>query len=86
MTIDVALVREQGVTFAVFPVKHHVLESPSDREAAIRSYQALVPALQVVLLGDDGRGGARYFGRTDIVKFLSAVSPSRLPWKRMTVS
>jgi hypothetical protein len=85
MTIDVALVKEQGVRFAVFPVKRHVLDSPSEREAATRSYQALVPAYHVIHLGEGG-GRARYYGRADIVSFLSAVSPSRLPWRRRTVS
>lgn len=81
-TWDVAVVREQGVSFAVVSVRDSVINSPSDRDGLVRawSYELGVPAVLI------GARDHRLYGRTDIVRFLQNVHPSRLPWRRMTLA
>jgi len=82
MSFDAALVREQGVTFAVVVVKGHVVNSTSSRTEAMTSFRMQFPGVPVVLMAQDGRGRPTYWGRTDIVKFLANVPVNALPWKR----
>lgn len=86
MQIDGAVVKEQGVTFAVVVVKRSVLQSPARRGEAIGSFQPLFPGLPLVLMAQDSRGVPSYHGRQDIVNFLANIDHRRIPWKRYTVS
>jgi len=82
MQIDAAVVREQGVTFAVVVVKRHVVDDPNQAQQAIRSYSGAFPGLPLVVMGQDALGGAKYYGRPDIVNFLASVPVECIPWKR----
>lgn len=86
MQFQGALLREQGVTFAVVVVKNHVVQNRHEAEKTIQGLQQYFPGIPVVLMGQDARGGPTYFGRKDIARFLSNVTPSRIPWKRYTVA
>jgi hypothetical protein len=86
MQIDGAVVREQGITFAVVAVKRHVVENRSEANQAIASFAPVFPGMPIVLMGKDSRGRATYYGRTDIARFLSRVSVNALPWKRFTIN
>lgn len=81
-TCDIALIREQGVNFAVVCVADHVINSPSQREDAVEAwtYELGVP---VALMGAQKH---ETYGRHDIVDWLSGVHPGRLPWRRATLS
>jgi len=76
-----ALVREQGVTFAVVAVKRHVLDSRQQANQTIRSISPAFGRVPIVLMGQDSRGTASYYGRDDIVRFLSNVPLHAIPWK-----
>jgi hypothetical protein len=81
-----SIIKEQGVTFAVVVVKEHVVNNRSEAEEAIRSFQAQIfRGLPVVLMSQDARGIPRYFGRSDLSKFLANVDPRRIPWKKYTI-
>jgi hypothetical protein len=80
--VDAALVREQGVNFAVLSVKAHVLNSPTERTRVVQSFAGVVGGRPVVLMAQDARGRATFWGRSDIVRFLSAVPLGALPWRR----
>ncbi|MDT3416138.1 hypothetical protein QO009_002006 [Brevibacillus aydinogluensis] len=84
MQFDGAVIKEQGVTFAIVIVKPHVLNSPS-REDVRDSFRSVFPGIPIILMAQDSRGVPTYHGRKDIVRFLSRVHPSRIPWKRYTV-
>lgn len=59
----VALVREQGVDFAVVAVKPHVLaKAKRDKDELLRAYsfEFRVPA---ILMAQDTRNRAAYYGR-----------------------
>ncbi|MDX5321361.1 MAG: hypothetical protein LPK49_09880 [Bacteroidota bacterium] len=86
MQFDGALIKEQGVTFAIAVVKQHVLNSPSDLEDARSGFSIVFPGVPVILMALDSRGTPTYHGRKDIVNFLAKVSPSRIPWKRYTTN
>jgi len=86
MTFDGAVIREQGVTFALVVVKSHVVQSRFEAGRAIMSFQPYFPGLPVVLAGQDSRGTPTYFGRPDIARFMASVPMSAVPWKSYSVS
>lgn len=79
---DIALVREQGINFAVASVKDSVINSrhQADEVISALSWKLGQP---VVLLGARQH---RLYGRTDIVRFLRNVHPSQLPWRRLDIA
>lgn len=85
MTFDGAVIRDQGVTFALVVVKQHVVQSRFDAARAISAFQPCFPGVPIVLVGQDGRGVPTYFGRPDIARFMSGVPMSAVPWKTYTV-
>lgn len=86
MHFEGALIKEQGVTFAIVIVKSHVLNSSGGAQSARSSFSGIFPGVPIILMAQDSSGRATYHGRTDIVRFLSRVSPSRIPWKRYTLN
>lgn len=78
---QIALVREQGIDFAVAVVRDNVLSSPTQRNETVRDLSIALRRPTVIMSDADGE----MYGRTDIVRFLSHVHPSRLPWRRMTL-
>lgn len=82
MQFDGALVKEQEVSFAVVVVKKHIIQnSISAKETAV-AFQPYFPGVPIILMAQDSRGIPTYYGRKDIVNFLSHIHPSRIPWKR----
>jgi hypothetical protein len=87
VTFQGALIKEQGVTFAVVIVKQRVLDMPSDAGEFIASYQATVfPGIPVVLMAQNASGIPAYYGRRDIVRFLARVPLGAVPWREFTLS
>ena len=85
MTFEGAVIREQGVTFAVVVVKRHVVDSRTGAGEAIVAFQPYFPGIPVVLMAQDAWGTPTYFGRPDIARFLANVPLGAIPWKRYTV-
>lgn len=86
MKIQGAVIKEQGVTFAIVIVKMHVLNSQFQREETTRSLSFLFPGMPIILMAQDSRGIPKYFGRRDIIKFLANLHISQIPWKEYTFS
>lgn len=86
MKIQGAVIKEQGVTFAIVIVKMYVLNSQSQSKDAIRSFSFLFPGMPIILMAQDSRGVPKYLGCKDIVKFLVNLHISQIPWKEYTVS
>lgn len=84
MSFDGAVIKEQGVTFAIVVVKPHVLNTTSSCDEARQGFSRFFPGIPIILMAQNSRGIPRYQGRTDIVKFLANIHPSRIPWKRYT--
>ncbi|MCG8508305.1 MAG: hypothetical protein MI741_03670 [Rhodospirillales bacterium] len=85
MRFQGAVVREQGVTFAIVVVKRHIVANRSQAQQAINSFQPAFPGLPVILMAQDGRGQPTYFGRKDIARFLSHIPMQAIPWREYTV-
>ena len=80
MTIEGAVIREQGVTFAVVVVKEHVLNNSFESERAIRSFRPHFPGLPVVPMAQDHRGVPTYYGRRDISQYMANGPLECVPW------
>jgi hypothetical protein len=81
-----AVIREQGVTFAVVIVRPSVIQSTIEASRAIQSFQPVFPGIPVVLMAQDGSGRATYYGRRDLSQFMSKVPLRAVPWKRYTIN
>lgn len=81
-----AVIREQGVTFAIVVVRQSVLQSTTEANRAIHSFQPAFPGMPVVLMAQDGRGRPTYFGRRDLSQFMANVPLQAVPWKRYTIN
>lgn len=86
MKIHGAVVKEQGVTFAIVIVKPSATQTTHDSDAARISFQRYFPRLPLVLASQDSRGTFEYQGRRDIVGFLASIDASRIPWREYTFS
>jgi hypothetical protein len=82
MTVEAALVREQGVSFPVVCVRQGVVSNTSKARETQAAFAPHFGGVPIVLMEQDSRGRATYFGRPDIVDFLADISMSRLPWKK----
>lgn len=82
--LTAALVREQGVTFAVALVKNHVLNSSATADEMIQGVASALGCPLVVLMGESNR--KLRGNRQDVVNFVSRLHPSQLPWKKWTIS
>ncbi len=85
MSFDGALIKEQGVTFAIVVVKPSVLTS-ANKESIRQNFSHYFGYVPTILMAQNSRGIPTYDGRKDIVKFLSRIHPSRIPWKHYTVN
>ncbi len=81
-----AVIREQGVTFAVVVVRPSILDSTLEANEAIHSFQPVFPGLPIVLMAQDGRGRPTYYGRRDLSQFMANVPLRSIPWRRYTLN
>ncbi|MGB8225295.1 MAG: hypothetical protein WCE45_00310 [Sedimentisphaerales bacterium] len=86
MKFQGAVIREQGVTFAIIIVKKYVVDNSISTREAINSFQPLFPGIPIILMAQDSRGIPTYSGRPDIVKFLVNVPLNAIPWKEYTTN
>jgi hypothetical protein len=81
-----ALVREQGVNFAVVVVKRHTVSNRAKSDAMIQTLSPHFDGVPIVLMEQDSKGVPTYYGRPDIVKFLSNVLVEQLPWRNFSIN
>ncbi|NCU05595.1 MAG: hypothetical protein GXC73_16615 [Chitinophagaceae bacterium] len=86
MQFEGALIKEQGVTFAIVVVKQQVLNSPTVINSTRAGFSRYFPGVPIILMAQDGRGIPTYEGRKDIVQYLSRVSLSRIPFKTFSIN
>ena len=85
MTFEGALVKEQGVKFAIVIVKQHVINSRHTANNAILSFQPTFPGVPVILMAQDFRGTPTYYGQRDVVNFLKNVPMQNIPWRKFRI-
>ncbi|MBW8002420.1 MAG: hypothetical protein FVQ80_10430 [Planctomycetes bacterium] len=81
MKFQGAVIKEQGVTFAIVIVKKTVVDNATSARKAIMSFQPIFSNIPIVLMAQDSRGTPTYYGRKDIVGFLANIPLSVIPWK-----
>lgn len=86
MTINGAIVREQGVTFAIVLVKQHAMQTDYEANKTREAFQDLFPGMPLILASQDLHGEFQYQGRPDIVRFLASIEADRIPWMRYRVT
>lgn len=86
MKFQGSVIRDQGVTFGMIIVKPHVLESQSHINEMLQLGNRAFGFMPIILMSQNSRGVPTYYGRKDIVQFLSKISVSRIPWKEYTLS
>ncbi|MBM4286800.1 MAG: hypothetical protein FJ135_01400 [Deltaproteobacteria bacterium] len=79
------MTRDQGVKFAVIVVRKSVIGNTLYADHPIRSFQHFFGGIPVVLMAQDHRGKPTYYGRRDIVRFLSVVPLNAIPWREYSV-
>lgn len=84
--IQGAVIKEQGQIFAIVIVNSFILDSHTERQKMANSLQPLFPRKPIVLMARDSNGIPKYWGRKDIVNFLTDIDISRIPWKEYTFS
>ena len=89
MTVDGAIVREQGQLFGIIIVKPEAMSDArraAETRAAFQAALADFRGMPLILACQDSRGVFSYQGRRDIVDFLASIAASRIPWQRYTYS
>lgn len=86
MQLDGAVVKEQGVTFAIVIVKQSATQNSVSSNNARSAFQGFFPGMPLILASQDSSGRFTYQGRKDIVAFLARLDPGRIPWKKYTFS
>lgn len=82
MNFEGAVIREQGITFAVAIVKPHILRARNEAADLINYLsRELFHGLPVVLMAQDARGTPTYYGRNDLARFLANVPLHTIPWR-----
>ena len=86
MQFQGAVIEEQGVTFGILIVKPHVLNDATRRDALVSEGSRLFGGIPTVLMAQASNGRPRYYGRSDISKFMAAVPIAAIPWKKYTIN
>ncbi len=91
MKINGAIIKEQGITFAIVIVRKSAMQTAFDADktrAGIQAEIAVFSGLPLILASQDSNGVFEYRGRPDIVALLASIPEplSQIPWMEYTVS
>ena len=85
MRIQGAVIIEQGVTFAIVVVNQSVTNYTSRIIRTRQQLQYYFPRMPIILMSQDNQGNPHYYGRKDIVEFLTTVRLDQIPWKTYNI-
>ena len=85
-SFDAALVKEQGITFAIVVVSPSVFSGNSEKLSSTINFFSdfFGNGIPIILMFQDKKGIPTYYGRNDIVNFLSEIELERISFKRYT--
>ena len=86
MRFDGAVIKEQGVTFAVVVVKRYILDNQAEAARTQMTFRRHFAGLPIVLMGQDRFGRATYWGRPDLSRFLANTPIAAIPWREYTLA
>ena len=84
MMMQAAVVKEQGVTFAVVAVRQEVTNYTYRAVRMRQELQRVFKNMPIILMSMDANGQPHYYGRRDIVNFLKSIKVSQIPWRQFT--
>lgn len=76
-----AMIEEQGTKFAIVAVQWPVLADKASIEKIITAVSPAFPAIPIILMAINTQGVPIFYGRQDIVNFLTQIPVDRIPWK-----
>lgn len=85
MVINGAVIKEQGVTFAIISVKPHITRYTTTSIQARQNFSYFFPNMPIILMSQNETGIPRFIGRKDIVDFLKTIRLNQIPWKKYHV-
>ena len=85
MKFQGAVIEEQGIKFAVVIVKEDVFGSKTKPKQTVAALRDIFPDIPIILMAQDSEGNPTYYGRTDIVRFLTELDLKEIPWKEFTL-
>lgn len=85
MIITAAVIKEQGITFAIVAVKPHIIRYTYAAIQARHNFTALFPNMPIILMAQNTHGEPRYVGRKDIVNWLKTIRIDQIPWKQFNL-
>ncbi|MBP2632537.1 MAG: hypothetical protein H6Q70_3165 [Firmicutes bacterium] len=85
MIINGAVIKEQGVTFAIISVKQHITRYTVTTINARQNFSYFFPNMPIILMSQNEQGVPRYIGRKDIVDFLKTIRVDQIPWKEYNI-
>jgi hypothetical protein len=86
MKLQGAVIKEQGITFAIACVKPEVVDNSNMANEAISSLYPIFGRIPVILMAQNSNGQAKYYGRRDIAQFMSNVPFRAIPWREYTIN
>lgn len=86
MKFQGAVIKEQGVTFAVVVVKEHILNNNIEANKTKQMFQPVFPEIPIVLMAQNFKGVPSYYGRKDISQFMANIPVQCVPWKEYTLN
>jgi hypothetical protein len=84
--IEGAVVKEQGITFAIVVVKDDIIPNAAKSKKAVSVYSKIFPDMPIILLGRDSQGKSTYYGQENIASFLAGLDPNVIPWRRYIIT
>lgn len=86
MKFQGAIIKEQGVTFAVVVVKKSTLSNVVKVNEIIKSFKINVfPGIPMILMAQDSKSSPTYYGRRNISKFMAHFPIHSVPWKKSSI-
>lgn len=87
MTFDGAVVKEQGVTFAIVMIEQLLLKYTNEQMEKVRNkFASYFSNIPVIFMTHNIKGRPMYHGRTDIVVLLVGMDFRKIPWKRYSLA
>jgi len=86
MRLQGAVVKEQGVQFAIVVVKQKIVQNRPAADETIQACRPIFSGIPIVLMAQDSHGTPTYYGRRDIAKFMAGVPLDAVCWKEFTIS
>jgi hypothetical protein len=85
-TFEAAIMKRQGVTFAIVAVSKQILDQKIVAGRTRSKLRPLFGNLPIVLMAQDAGGTPTYYGRKDLVRFLTRAKVKNLPWREYTIT